>query len=79
MFDQSHELPAYFSDLNAVHDAEKVLTDEQHYHFRMNLVKVINPQASSFTWTELDERHLISSTAPQRAEAFLKTLNLWRD
>lgn len=62
-------LPDYFHDLNAMHEAERVLTDEQHFHFRMILLEITD----SDTWG----KRIVSSTATQRAEAFGKTLKLW--
>lgn len=59
--------PHYLNDLNAMHEAEKVLSQEQRVNYCNTLAKVCN--------TEKDK---IFATASQRAEAFLKTLNLWK-
>jgi hypothetical protein len=56
-------LPDYLSDLNAMHEAEKVLTPEQGWEYAQNLV--------------VDGGRGWFATAAQRAEAFLRTLNLW--
>lgn len=60
--------PDYCSDLNAMHEAEKVLTDEQRdlYYLR-HLGAWINPVVS------------IYATARQRAEAFLRTIGKWEE
>jgi hypothetical protein len=66
------DLPNYLSDLNAMHEAEKLLTAEQYaddylYHlgciFNDNDLYII--------------AKAVHATASQRAEAFLRTLNLW--
>jgi hypothetical protein len=58
--------PDYLNDLNAMHEAEKMLNSESGYHgiggYGLYLVAL---------------EHNVSATAAQRAEAFLKTLNLW--
>lgn len=67
-------LPNYLNDLNAMHEAEKVLlkkgVDERDWGsceaYRRELVCLIR------------EDCVFYATAPQRAQAFLKTLNLWR-
>lgn len=69
--------PDYCNDLNAMHEAEKYLDDEQWLEHMLNLQDVLcrNPDRSK--WTVCREN--MSSTAHQRAEAFLKTLNLWKE
>jgi uncharacterized protein HemY len=65
--------PNYLSDLNAMHEAEKTLTDALHKSFREKLWHVI--PCHTFN----DYRLWISATAAQRAEAFLKTLGKWEE
>lgn len=62
------------SDLNAMHEAEKTLTHEQRITY-WNLLW------QSLMVGEVLEHgfRILSATAAQRAEAFLKTLNLWQD
>jgi len=67
------EIPKYFEDLNAVHKLEKLLTDEQHLAFRMNLWDITVVVGEDDVW----DRHFISATAIQRCEAIGKTLDLW--
>ena len=59
-------VPNYLNDLNAMHEAEKMLGDGRN------------------TWGKYCDLlggslyHCAHATAAQRAEAFLKTLNLWK-
>ena len=62
-------LPNYLNDLNAMHEAEKTLTDKAHEEFRLNLYEVLGD----------DSRLIVSSTAAQRAEAFLLTIGKWEE
>jgi nanoRNase/pAp phosphatase (c-di-AMP/oligoRNAs hydrolase) len=62
-------LPDYLNDLNAMHEAEKVLTREQLDTYLYELHELIGHNHI--------ERYAVTATAAQRAEAFLKTLNLW--
>lgn len=66
-------LPDYLTDLNAMHEAEKVLKVEQHFTFQVELARVINTITYPLNFA------LLHATASQRAEAFLRTLNLWID
>jgi hypothetical protein len=55
----------YCADLNAMHEAEKVLTYEQFDEYYINLSKImVRP---------------FRATARQRAEAFLRTLGKWEE
>lgn len=56
-------IPDYFGDLNACHEMEKQLTDDQWDKYCDRLGGSL--------------RHCASATAAQRAEAFGLTLNLW--
>lgn len=60
-----YDLPDYLNDLNAMHEAEKILSYEQNWNYCLSL-RVLTS----------DNEH--RATATQRAEAFLKTLNLWK-
>ena len=67
-YDSGHSaLPDYLNDLNAMHEAEKQLEAEDNH-------------AYGCYCSELYEKYgnTVSLTAAQRAEAFLKTLNLWK-
>ena len=63
------DVPYYTSDLNAMHDAEKVIGPIKGIEFCYHL----NEMGMSGEW------EILTATAAQRAEAFLRTLNLWRD
>lgn len=58
-------LPDYLSDLNAMHEAEKIMSAEQCDAYERRLGNTVNRP-----W---------HATAAQRAEAFLRTLNLWEE
>jgi hypothetical protein len=62
-------LPDYLNDLNAMHEAEKVLHGNCWRPYRDKLAILTN----SGPFPDVD------CTAAQRAEAFLRTLNLWTD
>lgn len=72
------QLPDYLNDLNAMHEAEKVLTKEQWFHYNCYLFKSSVPEAEGDEWDASNARHCIHATAAQRAEAFLKTFKLWK-
>jgi hypothetical protein len=59
----------YCSDLNAMHEAEKVLTREQINAF---CEKLFPTNYCGVWWS-------IHATARQRAEAFLRTLEKWEE
>jgi hypothetical protein len=60
----------YTECLNAMHGAEKVLTPQQWVSYW----SFLEPLACRPNNTSI-----LHSTAAQRAEAFLRTLNLWKD
>ena len=67
------ELPQYTTDLNAMHEAEKVLSPPKHSDYICHLYyKTMGLGGNIGDWQKL-----ATATAAQRAEAFLKTLNLW--
>jgi len=63
-----HRFPDYLNNLNAMHEAEKMLTNEQWWLFVEFLTEIRGGGVAL----------CISATAAQRAEAFLKALNLWK-
>jgi len=69
--------PDYAADLNAIHAAEKVLTDKQldSYPFILNHI-VDRDTACRHKRIDCFSYH---ATAAQRAEAFGITLGLWRE
>jgi hypothetical protein len=64
------------NDLNAMHEAEKVLAPEQVETYWLELWLVVKPQ-DSVVINSKAIKYLASATASQRAEAFLRTLNLY--
>jgi len=65
---RSNDLPDYLNDLNAMHEAEKVLTNAQENGYITILCLDIQP-----------EPKLFHATAAQRAEAFLRTIGKWEE
>jgi len=63
--------PDYLNDLNAMHVAEKVLTDET-WPIYLSLLTKKDQKTLTQTWMPV--AHASAST---RAEAFLRTLNLY--
>lgn len=61
-------VPSYATDLNAMHEAEKVLTPEQEAAYVTTLCLTVQP-----------EPRLHHATARQRAEAFLRTIGKWKE
>ena len=61
-------LPDYLNDLNAMHEAEKILSPTSEIEWHNQLQNVCG-----CSW-----RVMIRATAAQRAEAFLRTLSLWK-
>ena len=77
-------VPDYLNDLNAMHEAESSLTEEQFYIYGSYLDTITLPKKSMpMCYVDSPEagmyRELICATAAQRAEAFLKTLGLWEE
>jgi hypothetical protein len=62
------EIPAYLDDLNAMHEAEKVLDTASD----QNTIGSYASYAQCLAW---DGGY--SATAEQRAEAFLRTIDKW--
>lgn len=67
-----HPLPDYFSDLNAMHEAEKVLYRgiEHHRYWQAGYGRF-----KTILGEICDDPY--SATAAQRAEAFGRTLGIW--
>jgi len=60
------EVPNYCIDLNAMHEAEATLTDDQLWRMAREIERN-------------DEQWYFRATARQRAEAFLRTLGKWEE
>jgi hypothetical protein len=67
-------IPDYLNDLNAMHEAEKIL-DRSQQNAYINILDGMPDDACpvhhDFQWC--------CATAAQRAEAFLRTLGLWEE
>lgn len=66
-----NEIPDYLNDLNAMHEAEKSLTENEQYEFIKILSRFESNNLSGLIW------RICSASAPQRCEALLRTLGLW--
>ena len=66
MYARMENLPDYPTDLNAMHEAEKVLTLPERRKYRKTLLGHCEPASIA-----------IHATAAQRAEAFLLTIGKW--
>lgn len=83
---QTIKLPDYLNDLNAMHEAEKCLFQSKPGYYNRSyffaLVNIIYNFDPSETGWDGDARvccKVTHSSASQRAEGFLRTLNLWED
>jgi len=65
-------VPNYPEDLNAMHEAQKILTSGQQRTFLFHL-------CGSQRQEDQELFNTVHATAAQRAEAFLRTLNLWKE
>lgn len=74
-------LPDYLNDLNAMHKAEKTLTSTQlgEYWFELSSVVTGFPRNELDSSNEFANADIACAAAAQRAEALLKTLNLWEE
>jgi hypothetical protein len=66
------EIPDYLNDLNAMAGAENTLTDNQWFEYDLQLMLV-----AKCDWHV--PRNRIRATAAQRAEAYLRAINLWQE
>jgi hypothetical protein len=78
-----NRLPDYLNDLNDCHEMEQVLSGEQKEQFIFWL-NHLHPSADIHYAEKkrelrLDVFDLVHTTASHRAEAFLRTLNLWTE
>ncbi len=68
-------LPDYTNDLNAMHEAEAALNRDNQVRYYWCLADVVNPMRTPDKITF----PLIHASAAQRAEAYLRTLGLWKE
>ena len=70
-------VPDYCNDLNAMHKAERLLDDDQWLEYMLNLQDVLQRDPDRGKWiVRQDNMH---STAAQRAKAFVKTIDKWKE
>lgn len=75
---KSQPIPEYATDLNAMHEAEMRLLEL--CKATPNLIcDYADTHLMDVTKTQVICFLLVAATARQRAEAFLRTLNLWKD
>lgn len=68
-------IPDYCNSLDAMHEAEKVLKGrKKSWYYDVMLPNICKADRKEF----LNIEKIASATASQRAEAFLKCLNLWK-
>jgi hypothetical protein len=77
------QVPNYYNDLNAMHEAEKVrfVCGEDRMTYMEKLADIIeraNPNSEGYD-ARLCCYLTLNATSPQRAEAFLRTVGKWRD
>ena len=79
--DSGQSLPDYLNDLNAMHLAESVLTYDQTETYQNGLANMVRgqPFEGYCHWSDIGSVFVAHASAPQRAEAFLKTLSLWTE
>jgi hypothetical protein len=68
------QIPNYCNDLNAMHEAEKVLKG-----YEQIATYVWHLENRSEDWSTDEHMMATHATARQRAEAFLKTLERWEE
>ena len=71
------DLPDYLNDLNAMHEAEKVLNGVRRAVFEFALLHEVLKRPEPFNYDRGDIMAVITATAAQRAEAFLRTVGKW--
>jgi hypothetical protein len=75
--DHAHEIPRYYNDLNAMHDAWDVgiKNSGEDEAFCRQLRLISCPDKCDCA----ECSYVVNATARQRAEAFLRTLGKWKD
>lgn len=79
-YDSLQFISNYCNDLNAMHEAEQILWGmdwNNRYAFNDHLANIL--RGRTVNRNEWDAETLLDATAAQRAEAFLKTINLWKE
>lgn len=71
---KEYRLPDYLNDLNAMHEAEKVLNVHYQREYAIHLSVITGADIES--GDEQDVAAILHATAAQRAEAFRRTLGI---
>jgi hypothetical protein len=79
--DTAFDCPNYHGDLNAIQGvvAESFTSNESLDAFAENLAVVIFGSYPDALLRYSDAAMMVNATAPQRCEAYLKTIGKWRD
>ena len=72
-------LPDYLNDLNAIYEAENILFEKNDWRIIRTYFDLLSPNIHKDDSMDEDDWKLCHATAKQRAEAFLRTLGLWKD
>jgi hypothetical protein len=73
------KVPDYLHDLNAMHEAERMLDITKVEKYCATLVRIVRHSLGIEDHESIHPtRFAVYATAAQRAEAFLKTLGLWK-
>ena len=72
------DLPDYLADLNAMHEAEKTLTQAQGTNYGIEINNIMDRDFSKSVAAPHGDCDW-HATAAQRAEAFLRIIGRWRD
>lgn len=70
-YPSSNQVPDYLNDLNAMHEAELTLLKSD--------CLLWHRYASFLDSDYVNQPYTVGATAAQRAEALLRTLNLWKE
>jgi hypothetical protein len=71
-------LPDYLNDLNAMHEAEKMLDITKVEEYCSTLVRIVRHSLGIDDYESIyPTRFAVYATAAQRAEAFLRTIGKW--
>jgi hypothetical protein len=71
-------LPDYLNDLNAMHEAENFLTEEERDWYIQALLQNVSEETCDLSPNKA-EWFITHATAAQRAEAFLRAKGLWKN
>jgi len=71
---EDNDVPNYCGDLNAMHEAQKMLTESHQYIYAEKILPYSDDECSqTVAWA------MLTATARQRAEAFLRTIGKWEE